>query len=58
MPILTVAEIKKFCESGGTINLMNKNKKVRLEINVDAAQRAGLNISSKLLNLSKIIKEG
>ncbi len=58
MPMLTVSEMGKFCQSGGAINFLTVKKKVRLEINVDAAKRAGLKISSKLLNLSKIIKEG
>ncbi len=57
MPILTVGEIKGFCKSRGIINFKTKKKKVLLEINVDAAQRAGLKISSKLLRLSEIIKE-
>jgi hypothetical protein len=29
---------------------------VQLEINLDAAERAGLKISSKLLSLAKVIK--
>ncbi len=57
LPILTVAETRNFCQTGGTINFVVLKNKVRFEINVDAARRKGLNISSKLLKLSKIIKE-
>jgi hypothetical protein len=57
MPILTVAETKNFCQSGGIVNFVLVKNKVRFEINVDAAKRTGLQISSKLLKLSKIIKE-
>lgn len=56
-PILTVAETKNFCQSGGIVNFIVVKNKVRFEINVDAAKRTGLKISSKLLKLSKIIKE-
>ena len=41
LPILTVADMKKFCQSGGIVNFITVKKKVRLEINVDAANRAG-----------------
>ncbi len=56
-PILTVAESKNFCQSGGVVNFIIVKGKVHFEINVDAAERAGLKISSKLLKLAKIIKE-
>ncbi len=56
-PILTVAETGNFCQSGGIVNFIVVKNKVRFEINVDAAKRKGLKISSKLLKLSKIIKE-
>ncbi len=57
MPILTVAETNNFCQSGGAVNFIVVKKKVRFEINVDVVKRTGLKISSKLLNLSKIVKE-
>jgi hypothetical protein len=56
-PILTVAETNNFCQSGGIVNFIVVKNKIRFEINVDAAKRTGLKISSKLLKLSKIIKE-
>ena len=42
---------------GGIINLTVEKNKVRLEVNLPAAQRAGLKISSNLLNVAKIVKE-
>ena len=57
LPILTVAETKNFCQSGGIVNFIVVKNKIRFEINVEAAKRIGLKISSKLLKLSKIIKE-
>jgi hypothetical protein len=34
-----------------------ENSNVKLEINPDAAQRAGLKISSKLLALASVVRE-
>ena len=56
-PILTVSETNNFCQSGGIVNFIVVNNKIRFEINVEASKRSDLIISSKLLKLSKIIKE-
>ena len=56
--VLTVADTKGFLESGGTINFLMEDKKVRFEINVTAAKKSKLKISSKLLRLAKrVVKE-
>jgi hypothetical protein len=54
---LTVGDMPGFAESGGVINLFIFENKIRFEINVDAAQRTGLTISSQLLKLARIVKE-
>lgn len=54
-PILTVADQDGFCEAGGMINLVTARNRVAFEINVAAAQRAGLRISSQLLKLARIV---
>jgi hypothetical protein len=56
-PILTVSDTADFAEQGGIIRLKLVDKKVRFDINIDAAQRAGLNISSKLLSLATIVRD-
>ncbi|NOZ67719.1 MAG: YfiR family protein [Deferribacteres bacterium] len=56
--ILSVADMEGFARRGGIINLIKVKDRIRFEINVDAARRAGLKISSKLLNLATIIREG
>lgn len=56
-PVLTVGEMPAFARSGGVINLKTVADKVRFEINVDAARRAGLKISSKLLRLGEILRD-
>lgn len=51
--VLTVADVEGFLEAGGIINLLLEDEKVRFEINLTAAKRAGLQIRSKLLRLAK-----
>jgi hypothetical protein len=53
---LTVGESKGFADIGGVINLTAEQNKLRFEINLDAAQRTQLKISSKLLALAKIVR--
>lgn len=53
---LTVSEIDGFAQQGGIINFISEHNKVRFEINPDAARRLGLNISSELLKLAKLVK--
>lgn len=55
-PILTVGETSGFAQRGGIINFTVNDEKVGFEINPDAAKRAKLDISSKLLSLAKIVK--
>lgn len=53
--ILTVADTERFAEMGGMINLFMEAKRVKFEINVDAATRAGLKINAQLLRLARIV---
>lgn len=52
-PVLTVGDMGDFLESGGMINFIIEENKIRFEINLIAARRAGLRISSKLLGLAR-----
>jgi hypothetical protein len=54
--LLTVGEEDGFAEAGGMINLKLQDGKIHLEINVVAAERAQLRLSSKLLSLARIVK--
>jgi hypothetical protein len=54
--VLTVGESDGFLDTGGVIHLLIEDKKVRFEVNLDAAQRAHLTISSQLLKLARTIK--
>jgi hypothetical protein len=52
---LTIGEGAEFATRGGVIGLLVENDKVRFDVNTDAAEVAGLRISSKLLALTRII---
>lgn len=56
-PVLTVGEISGFAKKGGIVNFVVENNKVRFEINPEAAKRAKLSISSRLLSLAKIVSD-
>ena len=47
---LTVGETDDFIKTGGMIKFFPQGDKIRFEINDDAAKKAGLKISSKLLS--------
>ena len=53
-PVLTVADVPEFTGIGGMITLNILGDKVRFEINLPAARRADLHLSSKLLRLSTV----
>jgi hypothetical protein len=52
--VLTVADFEGFLEEGGMIQLFSEDNRVRFAINVDAAVRAKLKLSSKLLTLAHV----
>ena len=54
-PVLTVGESPDFIQQGGMINFFLDGKRVRFEINPAAASRANLRISSRLLQLAKLV---
>ncbi len=51
--VLTVGQTRGFARRGGVINILKTNNKFSLEINMRAAKRAGLKISSRLLKLKR-----
>lgn len=54
--VLTVSDIDEFARAGGMIRLTKQNYRIGFEINPQAAERARLKISSKLLSLAKIVE--
>lgn len=53
---LLVGDTPDFAEIGGTIQFFTENGKIRFVINMDAAEAAGLKISSRMLALAKVLK--
>ena len=56
--VLLVGETDGFAQAGGTIQFTLEADRIRFAINTDAAERAGLRMSSKLLALEKIVHDG
>src|ERR1051326_4432727 len=54
--ILTVSEVERFAHNGGMINFVVVSESVRFEMNVQAAERAGLQVSSKLAGVGIMVK--
>jgi hypothetical protein len=54
-PMLTVGESDDFVQQGGMIGFCLMENKIRFDINLKAAQRANLKISSRLLLLAKTV---
>ena len=55
--VLTVADMDHFIESGGMIQFVMEDKRVRFAIDVGASGRARLKVSSKLLSLARTVTE-
>jgi hypothetical protein len=56
--ILTVSDASDFTRLGGMIQFVLEGNKVRFEINLTAAQRASLSVSSELLKVATAIRRG
>ena len=52
-PVLTIADIEGFPDRGGTIGFVRRGDRIGFEINEEAARKAGLDVSAKLLYLGK-----
>jgi hypothetical protein len=55
--VLLIGDTQGLAQEGVAINFCIEKSKVRFEINLDAAVRMGLKISSKLLRLAKIVTD-
>ena len=55
-PVLLVGEVDQFAHRGGMINFIRKDESFRLEVNLEAAEKAGLKVSSKLASIATLVK--
>jgi YfiR/HmsC-like len=53
--VLTVGDADHFVSEGGVIGFCLEEKKIRFEINLNAATKAKLKLSAKLLSLAKTV---
>lgn len=52
-PVLTVTDVDGLLEQGIMIGMFENNRRLAVEVNLEASRRAGLAISSKLLRLAR-----
>lgn len=55
-PVLTVSDGDEFIRLGGMVGFFVEGGRMRFAVNPDAAQRAGVRLSSKLLQLARIVR--
>jgi hypothetical protein len=58
LPVLTVSDGKDFSETGGMIELYLERGRMRFLVNVDAVERSTMRLSSQLLGLARITRDG
>jgi YfiR/HmsC-like len=58
LSILTVGEADSFARDGGIVGLVKDDDHIEIQVNLDAAQRARISISSRVLNLAVIMRPG
>jgi hypothetical protein len=54
--VVTVGESPSFARSGGTINFVVQDDKLRFEINMTAAERSGVKITAQLQKLASAVQ--
>jgi hypothetical protein len=57
LPILTVSDSPGFARRSGIIELVVERERMHFAINPDAATRAGVRLSSRLLGLARIVRD-
>lgn len=55
-PALTVSDMHRFTERGGMIQFVQEGNRIRFTVNLKAAQKAGLTVSSELLKVAKSVQ--
>lgn len=57
-PVLTLGETDSFPRRGGMIGLVKDEDHIEIVVNLQLAQRSGVKISSRVLNLATIVRSG
>lgn len=56
LSVLTVSDHEGFAATAGIIELFVEHGRMRFAVNIDAARASQLNLSSRLLNLARIVR--
>ena len=54
---LTISDMRNYARHWGMINFVTAGNNIRFEVNVDAARRAGLQMSSRMLSVATTVKD-
>ncbi|HLG58136.1 MAG TPA: YfiR family protein [Vicinamibacterales bacterium] len=57
IPVLTISDLSEFARKGGVVQLSPEAGKMRFSVNLRAARRARLQLSSRLLALAELVEE-
>ena len=57
LPVLTVSDSNDFARRGGGIEFVRENSRLRFDVNVPGAERAGIKVSSRLLKVARRVHE-
>ncbi len=57
LPVLSVGDGEGFAQTSGIIELFVENGRMRFAINVTAVKSSGLRLSSRLLELAKVVRD-
>ena len=56
IPVLTVGEHEDFLSRGGMVRFAREQNKLRVEIDLEASQKAHLTVSARLVPIAKVIR--
>jgi hypothetical protein len=54
-PVLTIANFNGFARNGGVLSLVRRDKRVKISINTQVSEQAGLSVNSQLLELATVV---
>jgi len=57
-PVLTVSDMPNFVDRGGIVQFVQQDRRIRFVVNLDAAQRAHVRLSSELLRVASGVRGG
>jgi hypothetical protein len=56
--VMSVGDHEQFSRMGGIVRLFAERSRIRFEIDIARAERSKLKVSSKLLNLARVLRDG